>query len=116
MSKNPPEKKRKLHSVRLTKYELLHLRDLFSVLLPPEGTQTLSQALAALEGRTLIESLLWRKVSAACEAVEIPTGDEAPDFVIAPSASPPLALFQLSSDPPGDDEEGLLEAAEDDEE
>lgn len=92
-------KKKKTYPLRLTKFELLHLRDLFSVTLPPEGDQTMSQALAALEGRNMVESFLWRKVAAACEEAGLPVGDDAPDYVIAPAAPPPLGVFQLSSEP-----------------
>ena len=39
--------------LRLTTPELLHLRDLVSVLLPPNGEKTVSQMLAEGEGRQL---------------------------------------------------------------
>ena len=100
MSK-PNIKRRKTYQVRLTRFEILHLRDLMSVCLPPEGKQTLSGALAVLENRQLIESLLWKKISAACVEAELPTGEDAPDYVIAPTGIAPLGVFQLASDPSG---------------
>lgn len=96
---NKEIKKRKTYDLRLTKFELLHLRDLFGVVLPVDGKKTLSQALAELESRELIESLLWKKVSEAVEAAGLPVGDEAPDYVVAPVGPPSLSVFQLSSEP-----------------
>jgi hypothetical protein len=89
-----------------------------SVCLPPEGKQTLSGALATLENRQLIESLLWKKVSAACAEAQLPTGEDAPDYVIAPTGITPLGVFQLASDPNGpeqDDDDGDEEDVSDEE-
>ena len=97
-------KKRKTYDLRLTKYELLHLRDLFGVVLPPEASKTLSQALAELEGRPLVESKLWSKIALLVEAAGLPAGDDAPDFVVAPVTTPPISVFQITSDPDGSDE------------
>jgi len=99
----PEIKRRKTQELRLTRFELLHLRDLMTVVLPPEGKQTLSGALAVLENRTLIEAVLWKKVSKACEEVGLPLGDEAPDYVIAAIAAAPLGVFQLAHDPNEDE-------------
>lgn len=97
---NPPEiKRRKTFSLRLNRFELLHLRDLFGVALPPDMKQTLSQALAASQDRTLVESKLWQKIAAACTEAELPMGDDAPDFVVAASAAPPVGVFELAHDP-----------------
>ena len=98
-------KKRKTYDLRLTKFELLHLRDMFGIVLPPEASKTMSQALAELEGRTLVESLLWKKISEAAEAAGLPVGDDAPDYVVALSGTPSLSVFQVTSDPSGDDSE-----------
>lgn len=92
-------KKRKTYDVRLTKMELVHLRDLFSVVLPPDARKTMSQALAELEDRTIIESHLWGKISELCEAAGLPLDQEAPDYIIAPTAPPPMSVFPMSSDP-----------------
>ncbi len=102
MKKNQEDeklKKRKTYGLRLTKFELLHLRDLFSVLLSPEAKKTVSQALAESENRPVIESLLWKKVSDLVEEAEIPFGDDAPDFLIASTSTPTLGVFQLATDP-----------------
>ena len=113
---NKPEiKRRKTHQVRLSKFELLHLRDLMSICLPPEGKQTLSGALATLENRQMVESLLWKKIVEACDEVGLPTGEEAPDYVIAPSGMAPLGVFQLASEPFASDDDDDEEEEEDDE-
>lgn len=70
-----------------------------SVCLPPEGKQTVSGALAVLENRQLIESLLWKKISEACKHAELPIDEEAPDYVVAPSGVAPMGVFQLASEP-----------------
>lgn len=99
MSKTSKIKKQKTYALNLTKFELTHLRDLFSVVLPPELSKSISQALAEVENRQLVESMAWQKIAAACKDAKIPIGDDAPDYVVAPSASPPMSVFQLSSEP-----------------
>lgn len=98
-------KKRKTYDLRLTKFELLHLRDMFSVVLPPDTTKTISQSLADLENRVLIESALWDKISKICAEANLPIGEEAPDYIIAPVSTPAMAVFQLASEPADDHEE-----------
>jgi hypothetical protein len=103
---NKPEiKLRKTYEIRFTKYELLHLRDLMSISLPPEGKQTISNSLATLENRQMIESMLWQKLVNACQEVGLPTGDSAPDYVIAPTGMSPLGVFQLANEPSDNDED-----------
>lgn len=104
MSKHPIAKKRKTYDLRLTKFELVHLRDLFSVLLPPDAVQTLSQSLASLAGRPLVETMLWKKIADACELAELPVGEDAPDFIVAPTSPPPISVFQVASEPDGEEE------------
>ena len=84
--------------ISLTRFELLHLRDLMGVLLPPDGSQTLSQALASAEDRNLIETMLWNKVSRLCISAGLPVESEAPDYVITPTAPPPMGVFQINQD------------------
>lgn len=100
-------RQRKTATLRLTKFELVHLRDLMSVLTPPTVDTTISQHLAGLENRSIVESVLWRKVSHACEEMAIPMGDDAPDFIVAPASPPPIGVFRLADDP--DEEEGVEE-------
>lgn len=94
-----PIKQCKTFTLRLTKFELLHLRDLFSVMLPPEMKETLSQRLAQSQDRALIEAKLWQKLAQACRQVGLPMDDDAPDFVVAASASPPVSIFELAHEP-----------------
>ena len=98
-------KKRKTFELRLTKFELIHLRDLFSVGLPPDLKQTISQALAALEDRTYVEAKFWQKIVSLCSEAELPLDADAPDFVVAASAAPPCGVFKLASEPNESDEE-----------
>jgi hypothetical protein len=85
-------------NLKLTKVELLHLRDLFSVALPPDASRTVSEALAAIENRAIAESKAWLKIVELCKLAELPVTDEAPDYIVAPIAPPPMTVFQLQHD------------------
>lgn len=89
-------KKNKTFDLKLTKAELIHLRDVLSVVLPPDVNTTLSQQLAELENRTPIESMLWKKVYESCKVAGLPLDEEAPDYIIAPAGSPTLKVFHMS--------------------
>lgn len=93
--------KRKTFPLKLTKFELIHLRDLFSITLPIELKQTVSQALAEAEGRPLVETRLWQKLVTAFEEAELPVNDDAPDFVVAalPAAAPSISVFRMAHEP-----------------
>lgn len=91
-------KKRKTYDLRLTRIEIAHLRDLFSIVLPTDVKKTLSQHLAELEDRTFLEEKLWDKIVAICEASDVPVDDEAPDYIVAPVGPPSMSVFHLSSD------------------
>lgn len=97
-------KRRKTFTLRLTKFELVHLRDLFSVALPPEMKETLSQRLAQSQDRLLVESKLWQKVAKTCKEAELPMDDDAPDFIVSASAAPPISVFELAQEPASDEE------------
>lgn len=99
---DPEIKQRKTFTVRLTKFELLHLRDLFAVMLPPDLKDTLSQRLAASQDRLLVEAKLWQKIARVCREADLPMDDDAPDFVVAAAAAPPVSVFELAHQP-GDD-------------
>lgn len=105
----PRTKPRKTHALELTQLELVHLRDLFGVLLPVELAQTVSQALAAIEGRSLLEAKLWTKLCQLCNKAGVDTGDAAPDYVMGLPATPAVSVFRLASD-----EHDLEGAASDD--
>ena len=92
-------KKCKTYGLRLTKLELLHLRDLFNIMLPPEMKTTVSQMLAAAEERPLIETCLWNKVVKACKEAKVTLGDDAPDFAVIPTSQPAVGVFKIASEP-----------------
>jgi hypothetical protein len=86
-------------SLTLTKFELIHLRDLFGIVLPPDMKTTVSQSLAISQERSLIETKLWQKIAALCKTAQVPTDHEAPDFIVSPIAPPPMGVFQLAHEP-----------------
>ena len=114
--KDPKIKVRKTHPLRLTKFELLHLRDLFSVTTSPELKLTVSQQLAKMQGHALVEAKLWQKVAEGCNSVGLPMGDDAPDFVIAAQGSLPVAVFELAQEPAGSEDEGFSDEDDDEDE
>jgi hypothetical protein len=108
-------KKTKLAQVKFSKFELIHLRDLFSLLTPPEMKETISQKLALLQSRPLIEAKLWQKIAKACEECEIPLGDEAPDFVVSLASTPSIGVYELSHDENQErDDSSIFESSHDD--
>jgi hypothetical protein len=93
------EKRLAKFDLKLTRAELLHLRDLMGVSVPNEGgPRTVSSTLAAVEGRKHADESLWEKISTACQVAQIALEDDAPDYIIAPIASPPMAVFRLQED------------------
>lgn len=119
--KEPEIKQKTTFSVKLTKFELLHLRDLFGTTLAPDMTKTVSQTLAVSQDRVLIEAKLWQKLANACVEAGLPMNEDAPDFVVAPSGAPPMGVFELSSEPQtqqsqpdADDVGGLFETEDED--
>ena len=108
-----PDKTVKSFPLALTRYELLHLRDLFSVALP-NANMTVSQSLASLERRTLVEGHLWQKIQSACREAKIQLSEKAPDYVIVTMGQPQMGVFQLATDP--DEAEESKTSEESDEE
>lgn len=97
-------KTKKTTPVNLTNSELAHIRDLFSVLLPTDMKETVSQRLAVLNRRTLLEAKLWNKIAAACDQAGVTVGDDAPDFVVSVASTPSVSVFEIDpSDFEGDD-------------
>lgn len=101
--------KQRLFDLRLTVHELTHVRDLLSVLLPPTGTHTISEALAAVNDKTFIETKLWQKVASLCKEADIATAEDAPDYVVVPIAPPTLGVLPVQSDGTVDESSGLFE-------
>lgn len=90
--------------VHLTREMLEHLRDLFGVLLPPEGQVSVSQFLAAVTGRQELENNLFTIIEDTCIDAGIPTGDDAPDYVVMPISPPPMGVFQARLEDVPDEE------------
>lgn len=86
-----------VYEVKLTRMELAHLRDLFSVKLPPEMTTTLSEALAESQQRPFVETKLWQKLTRIMHEAGVPMEDEAPDFTILPTGPAPMGVFQVEA-------------------
>lgn len=100
---------RELLTLRLTKVELAHLRDMLSIRLPPDLQKTVSQSLAEKENRPLSETNLWNRIGEMCESSGVPVGDDAPDFIVGISGLPELRVFEISTSPieeSGDNDEG----------
>lgn len=92
--------KRKTFELHLSKFELVHLRDLFGVLLATDAKTTVSQALASVEDRQIVEAKLWQRIAAACQSAKVDLNDSAPDFICAALVSPPpVGVFRISQEP-----------------
>lgn len=81
-------------SLALTRPELVHLRDLLSIVLPPEGELTVSRALAECNGSHSDESL-WSKIWNLCSNAGVQVGDGAPNFMVGPAAPQELNVFRF---------------------
>lgn len=72
------------------------LRDLFSVMVPPDGELTVSQSLAQSTGREKLEEELWQGIIALCKENDIPTGNDAEDYAIVPVVmTPPMTVVRV---------------------
>ncbi len=98
-------KRVKLYNLELTLHELVHFRDMMSLMLPPYGERTVSAALADVEGRSCVDGSLWSKLVTLCDAAHVPTGSSAPDYVISIVESPTIGIvpINLSSEMVEDD-------------
>ncbi len=89
-------KRVKTHSLELTMHELVHLRDLMSIMLPPYGDRTVSAALADTNGRSCSDGALWNKLTELCKSAGIPTGPSAPDYVISVIEAPVMGVVSIN--------------------
>ena len=90
---------KELFTLRLTRNELCHLRDVLGVRLPPTFESTLSEELAQRQQRVVTETNLWSKLGRVCEEANIALGDDAPDFVLGVSGPAPIGVFEIQGDP-----------------
>ena len=93
-------KRVKITTLELAPSELIHLRDILTIKLPPDLKQTLSESLARVEDRELVEQTLWSKVTDACKEAGLPLENEAPDYVVIMTAPPELNVYPMN--PEGD--------------
>lgn len=88
----------KTWELRLTRTELEHMRDLFSIRLPVDMQTTVSQSLSVATGKPTIEAILWQQITKACAAADVPLDRDAPDFVVGLLAAPPMSVFQVAAE------------------
>lgn len=89
------KQKNKDINLSLTKDELIFLRDLFSICLPPKLEKTVSQSLSEIDDRSKLEEAFWKKITSSCEEYGIAIEKMAPDFVLTQTAVPELAVFPI---------------------
>lgn len=91
-------KKTKVFELKLNKLEIVHLRDMLSILYPSASEKTISQALAESEDRVFEENSLWNKIASLCVDAKVPVEDEAPDYAIMPVGPAPMGVFMLGQE------------------
>ncbi len=84
-----------VYGLELTAPELIHIRDLFSVI-SPDQTKTLSQKLSMANGMGIHEAKLWKKICIACLTAGIPVGAGAPDYLATDISQPKIDIFPLN--------------------
>ena len=109
-------KPKRTFTMKLSLAELIHLRDLFSIALPVDLKTTVSQSLAAGQGRQIVETKLWNKIVHLCKEGGVPLEEESPDFIITVTAPPELGVFEVASDYDQSDEASAEEEESDDDE
>ena len=96
-------------SLNLTKAELQFVRDLFGILLPPDGQVTVSESLAGMTGRNILERKLWAKIYETCKQSKVAVGDSVPDYIVVTTSQPEMAIGMLEHRASGDDEDNEKE-------
>ena len=84
----------KTKNLQLTTLELIHLRDLFSIILP--GGNSVSKLLAEVEQRSIVDDTLWNKIENLCVESSLPIGNSAPDYVVGLLQTPPLGVIPIN--------------------
>ena len=86
-------------SLSLTQEEIIHIRNLLSILLPPTGEISLSESLLECNDMSGdVDSSLWQKIWNLCVESGVAIGDEAPDFLVGPTDPTPLAVYKVHLD------------------
>ena len=87
--------------ISLTRDELELLRDIMGLVVPVHGEDDevregcLSEMLAEVTSRDLVEETLWKKVSEACARAGVGMGDAAPTFAVSVADMPTLRVYEL---------------------
>jgi hypothetical protein len=84
-------KKSRRYRLSLTKDELIHLRDLMSIILENDQ-QTISHLLARAENRTEIEEDLWEHIFELCKIAGVDVSENAPDHALGLVEYPALVI------------------------
>jgi hypothetical protein len=84
-----------VYELELTAPELIHLRDLLSII-SPDMSKTLSQKLSVANGMGVHEAKLWKKICTACLKARIPVGSTAPDYLATDVSQPKIDIFPLN--------------------
>ena len=82
-------------TIELTKPELVHVRDMLSVLVPNDPPVTISEVLARRLDKVGSESSLWAKVVLACADVGVSCGKDTQDYVVMNASQPALDVFAV---------------------
>lgn len=96
--KKKKELKAKVITLQLTTNQLIHLRDLMSVSLPPDKDLSVSRSLSLSQKRELDELNLWSQICSLCEEANIAIGDKAPSFIVSITNVPPMGIFEVEDE------------------
>jgi len=97
MSNNDKKKNNSAKSItlKLTSNELVHVRDLFSILMPQNYVLTLSESLATQNDTEKLENKLWTKIYNLCKCNNISTDKDADDFAVMIANQPQLEIQRI---------------------
>jgi hypothetical protein len=97
-NKKKKELKTKTISLELTLNQLIHLRDLMSVSLPPDKDLSVSRSLSLSQKRELDELNLWSQICSLCEEANVAVGVKAPSFIVSITNVPPMGIFEVEDE------------------
>jgi len=97
MSNNDKKKNNSAKSItlKLTSNELVHVRDLFSILMPQNYVLTLSESLATQNDTEKLENKLWTKIYNLCKCNNISIDKDADDFAVMIANQPQLEIQRI---------------------
>lgn len=86
------------YDLRITKSELIHVRDLLSVKVPNDEDMTISEMIAKSEIREEADIQLWKKIVKLCKEANVAVEDEAPDYTIGITSTPKMYVFRVQNE------------------